>query len=318
MDAEIFCVEGREGSVDLIKETLRTRVYSGIAVNVYTIKKDTHTRIPTQIAWKYVKLLQAAIPPEKGFQFSIHELEHFGYRFYIEVYYPIINFRRGYSENDFDLFFPAIAIRDRMVVVPLGLKKAMAGVEEALSLFKPFRTGGLLEIDLNKESEIKQAITTIGKRLHDDLIQELKAYASYQKLKDIDLSKFAQDFNVDLGFIQHSIEGVVTEAGFYNKLTCQFDRDKFPLNRWSKVVLTAENQSDIDLPNLDVNISGPIKIRPTRIRTDLPKNSTVQIPIAIMPEDAGDFPVEIVFMQSQDKLIVDCLPIHHIWLQTEP
>jgi hypothetical protein len=82
-------------------------------------------------------------------------------------------------------------------------------------------------------------------------------------------------------------------------------------------MLTVRNDSDVALPDLAVEIAGPAKIRPAHIQATFAPHSAQEIPIAIMPEDVGDFPLEVTFVLPDDKLFADWLPVHHVWLQCE-
>lgn len=323
MNAEIFFLEEQESLVPRLKELLRTHIHPGIGVTLSEIKVPSYARDASETGRRYVKLLQASIPPEKGLKLGVHRLVTFGYRFYIEVYYvlsyPAFRYGRSqtFGEYEFNYFFPAVAVRNRMVMIPEGLGKRLQRTSETLSPFNPLEMGGVLEVDFQDEAMLGEAVSQVGGRIRADFLRELRAYASYSSWGEISLPQIAQDLDVDLGFIQHSLKSEVIEAAFYQKLTCQFDRDRLPFNRWNKVTLTIRNDSDINLSELRVEISGPAKIRPTRIQTDVPAQSSAQVFVAVMPEDVGDFPLEIVFVLSEDQLFADLLPIHHIWLQVE-
>jgi hypothetical protein len=323
MNAEIFYLEEQESLVPSLKELLRTHIHPGINVTLSKIKVPSREDDPSETGRRYVKLLQASIPPEKGLKLEVSRLVTFGYHFYIEVYYMLTyaafgyRSRRAFDKHEFDCFFPAIAVRNRMVMIPEGLGKRLQRTWEALSPFNPLEMGGVLEVDFQDEGMLHEAVSQVGGRIRADFLRELRAYASYLSWGETSLPQIAQDLDVDLGFIQHSLKSELIEVAFYQKLTCQFDRHKLSLNRWNKVTLTIHNDSDIDLSELEVEISGPAKIRPTRIQTDVPAKSSAQVLVAVLPEDIGDFPLEIVFVLPDDKLFADWLPTHHIWLQVE-
>ncbi|MCJ7433687.1 MAG: hypothetical protein MUO77_09390 [Anaerolineales bacterium] len=322
MNAEIFYLAEQENSLPLLKEILRTHIYSGLQVKLSKFEASSRVEDADDIGRRYAKLLLASIPPETGLKLSVKNLETFGHNAYIEVYYVLgyPAFRYGgtriFREAEFIYFFPALAIRDRMVLIPNGLRNQLRTAKpEALP--NPIEMGGVLDVDFQDETKVRDAIVQVGQRLRSDFTGELRAYASYQNLKEIDLPKLAQDLGVDPGFIQHSLKTEAVEALFYQKLTCRFDREKIPLKRWTKVNLIIRNDSDAALSDLEVEISGPAQIRPTRLQTGVPAHSSAQLPLAIMPDEAGDFPLEITFALPTDKLLVSWLPVHHIWLQCE-
>lgn len=322
MNAEIFYLESQEELIPSLQESLRAHVYPRIAITLNKIQIPSHDRDPSELGRRYVKLLQASIPPEKGLKLGVSRLVTFGYRFYIEVYYVLtyaaFNYGgRTFGEHEFGYFFPAVAIRDRMVMIPAGLGERLERASETLSPFNPLGMGGVEEVDFQNEAGIKAAAARVGAQVRDDFTRELRAYARYQTGKEINLPQVAGDLGVDPGFIYHALETETLESAFYQKLTCQVDSDSVSLGRWNKLTLTARNDSDHDLANLQVELSGPVRVRPTRIRVNLPAHSSTDVAVAVMPEDGGDFPVEIVFVLPDDRLFAEMLPVHHIWLRCE-
>jgi len=323
MNAELFYLESQANLVTPLKDLLREHIHAGIRVDPLMIVTQSYMRGASDIGWRYVKLLQAAIPPETRLNLTVKDLETFGYRFYFEVYYTLFSSayqsegRKLFRDEGLAIFFPAVAIRERMILVPLGLSQRISGVEKEASLFKPFEMGGVIEVDFSDLGSLDRATSQVGKKMRQDLIKELRAYATYQNINEFNLAKIAQDFNLDLGYIQYTITTEAAQALFYQRLSCHFDREVLPINRWSKVMMMVTNDSENALANLEAHVSGPVKIRPSRIQLNLPAHSTTQIPIAIMPEEAGDFPLEIAFSLPEDKLFAEWLPTHHLWIQVQ-
>jgi len=322
MNAEIFYLEEQESLASELKALLRAHIYPGIDITLSRIQVPAYDSDPSELGRRYVKLLQASIPPEKGLQLGVNRLVTFGYRFYIEVYYALTYaaFRYGgrtFGEHEFRYFFPAVAIRDRMVMIPAGLGQRLEQTSETLSPFNPLEMGGVAEVDFQNEQMVGEAMARVGGQVRDDFVRELKAYARYQAWGEVDLPQLASDLEVEPGFIYHTLQAETLESAFYQKLSCEVDSDRVALGRWNKMTLTIRNDSDNDLSDLQVSISGPVSIRPTRIRATVPAHSSADVAVAAMPEDSGDFPLEITFVLPDDRLFADLLPVHHIWLQCE-
>jgi hypothetical protein len=322
MDAEIFFLDGQESSVALLKELLSSHFYAGLRVTLCKFEPSSYAQDADDIGRRYAKLLLASIPPEAGLKLSLTHLEAFGHHSYIEVYYvlgyPAFRYggRRIFRESEFVYFFPAVAIRNRMVLIPEGLRAQLRMAEPGAPP-NPIEMGGVLEVNFKDEPRLREAVSQAGQRLRSDFLQEVRAYASYQSLKEVNLPKLAQDLGVDLGFVEHSLKTEAIKALFYKTLTCQFDRDKIQFNRWNKLTLTIRNDSDVALSDMGVEVSGPAQIRPTHIQTQVPPHSSAQVSVAVSAEEAGDFPLEIVFVLPGDQLLTDWLPVHHLWLQCE-
>ena len=101
-------------------------------------------------ALRYIKLLQAAIPPEKGLSLSADAFSVYSYRMYMRAYFSIYSMYggsyRSFLGNDAANFFPAVAVQERMVFVPLGLARTIVGsLDSLMPLFSALKEGGRSE-----------------------------------------------------------------------------------------------------------------------------------------------------------------------------
>ena len=317
MNAEIFYLEHQRGSLPRLKGLLRQHVYPALSIIEHRIEW-ANERDASRAGWRYVKLLQASIPPEKGIELNIHELGIFGYRFYIEVYYAFRYLAgKTFQTDRLSEFFPAVAMQDRMVLIPAGIGKKLEYGDQILSPFNPIDMGGVLEVDFAEAEALKDAMARVGQILRSDFLKELRAYASYQDIREMSMPKVAGDLGVDAGFIGHALETEAAALDFYEQLTCEFDQSRVSPARWTRVHLRIRNDSAIDLDDLAISIRGPAGVQPSRVAATVPAHSAAELPIAIKPEDKGDFPLEISFALPEDRLFANWLPVHHIWLESE-
>lgn len=318
MIAEIFYLSDQENSISQLKDLISTHIYSSTKLILHRIERAPDNRGDSiQTAWHYIKLLQASIAPEKGLKLHVERLEHFGYRFYIKIYHYLNYYFPSISENSFSYLFPAVAIQNHMIIVPQELERLLMKSMDDQPPFMPLELGGLEKVDFKDEATLKAAMMRVGEKLRADLLHEIRAYTLYQKLHDINLPKLIQDIGLDSGFVQQVLKAEAVESVFYQKISCQFDVEKLTLKHWTKVTMDVNNESDKDFLDLVVEILGPVNIRPTRIQINLNAFSTVKIPISIMPENTGEFPLELIFMLPEDKYLAEWLPIKYIWLQCE-
>ncbi len=319
MKADVFYLANQDDQAARLRLLLRTHIYPDISVALQ--KFETPTWSPREgilLGERYVKLLQAAVPPEVGMRFGLGRLESLGTRFYISVYYPFATFSsRVFRDDSLRKFFPAVAVRDRMVLVPQGLSKELKN-ENEIPLFKPLESGGVLEIDdFDDVAALTVAVQSIGRALRCEVLNEAAAYSSYQDPAQFDLGNVAKNLGVDVGYVQHSLQQEGLERPVYDQLTCTLDTQKVPASRWTKVTLVISNNSDTALSKLGLAVSGPVKLLPKRIETDVAPHSTACVLLSIMPEAPGDFPIEITLFAPNDKVVAGFLPVHHIWLECD-
>jgi hypothetical protein len=311
MKAEIYYLEEQEGLVAGLAENLRAKLYPGLQVELQKIAFSDRREI-VDLGRRYVKLLQASIRPETGLQLGIRELDHYGYRFYIYVYHAFAYSMSGPLQ--LQTFFPAVAVRDRMALVPAGLARRLDWRTSEALVLKPFEMGGASEVSFDDRPAVEAALALISQATRADLLQEIRAYRSPA---DVDQPTLARDMDVDIGFLQHLSAADGFEPAFYDQLTCEIAPSKITFDRWTKVILSVRNDSDVALSNLQAKISGPAEILPTRIRIDVPARSTASVAISLSPTRRGEFPLELVLVRPDEPVFSPRLPEKYLWVEVD-
>jgi hypothetical protein len=267
---------------------------------------------------RYVKLLQASIRPEKGFTLDVRALEHFGYRLYIHVYYAFSYYAFKRIDGLAGLL-PAIAVRNRMALVPSGLGRELElnWNDQLASPFTPLEMGGAAEVDFSDPAAVSTALAQVAQTTRADLLQEIRAYTSRRNPADVDLPTLARDMDVEIGFLQHLSAADGFEQALYEQLICEIAPKKIAFDRWTKVILSVRNDSDVSLSNLQAKISGPVEVLPTRIRINVPARSAAAVPISLNPTRRGEFPLELVLVRPDEQVFSSWLPEKYLWLEVD-
>ena len=312
MIVTIFELEPDETRRTLFEDLFRRYVSPSVTVQAE----------PPYDALRYIKLLQAAIPPERGISLSADTFSVYSYRLYIKAYFSIRNIYsyRSFLGHDVSNFFPAVAIQDRMVFVPIGLARTLVGGIDVLPPFSALKEGGALELDYRNEAAIKNAVQLLADTLRRDFMRSLQAYSEFENVAELDLQKIADDLNMDLEYVQHVLKGETRafEGGAYGQLNVELTPRSGPLNHWTKATLTLENTSDTDLTNALIKVKGPVSVLPEPIQVSVPAHSTKQETISIKPHDPGDFPIEISWVLAEDKSFADWIRGKPIWFTSNP
>jgi hypothetical protein len=318
MNAEIFYLDDDEALIAGLGEELRRQVYPGLEVQLRRLSSNQREVI--DMGRRYVKLLQASIRPEKGFKLDLTALEQYGYRFYIYVYYAFAYAaNKKFQESGLHVFFPAVAVRNRMALVPAGLGKELelSWNDQLASPFKPLGVGGAAEVDFHDSAAVQESLAQVAQAARADLLQEIRAYASYRSPGEIELPALARDMDVDVGFLQSLFTTGELERAFYRQLTCELAPTKLAPGRWTRVTLTVRNDSEVSLAGLTVRISGPVEVRPLPLRLDVGAGSVQTAPVSIKPVDRGEFPLEVVLALPDDQAFSAWLPVQHVWLECD-
>lgn len=318
MNAEIFYLDDQGDLVAGLGEELRRQVYPGLEVKLQRLSSNQREVI--EMGRRYVKLLQASIRPERGFTLDLTALEHSGYRFYIYVYYAFAYAaNKKFQEAGLRVFFPAVAVRNRMALVPSGLGKELelSWNDQLTSPFKPLEMGGAAEVDFRNAPVLAEALVQVAQATRADLRQEIRAYASYRDPGAIELATLARDMDVDLGFLRNLFKAGGMERAFYRQLTCELTPTKLAFGRWTRVALSVRNDSDVSLSELVVKISGPVEVRPLPVQLDVAAGSTQTVPVSLKPAERGEFPLEVVLALPEEQVFSPWLPVQHLWLECD-
>lgn len=318
MNAEIFYLDDQGDFVAGLGEELRRQVYPGLAVHLQRLSSNQREVI--EMGRRYVKLLQASVRPEKGVKLDLRALEQYGYRFYIYVYYAFAYAaNKRFQESGLHVFFPAVAVRNRMALVPSGLGRELelSWNDQLTSPFKPLEMGGAAEVSFNDGPAVKEALAQVAQATRADLLQEIRAYASYRSPGEIELPTLARDMDVDIGFLQALFKTGGIERAFYRQLTCELTPTKLAFGRWTRVTLSVRNESEVSLSDLVVKISGPVEIRPLLLQLDVAAGSVRAVPVSLKPTDRGEFPLEVVLALADEQTFSAWLPVQHLWLECD-
>lgn len=308
MKAEIFYYsDDQRAKANNLGALVRAHVYpdaAPILCDVETLENDE------EVAWRYIQLLQASISPWG----DVELLKSFPLRAQKWVSGGGYSSRIAagtstFAPDELMNFSPCVAVHDRMVLVPKGLSQLIE------KKFKIGRGGSVKEIDFDNKSAVSKALKEIGKTLRNEMRRDLRAHASHVTFDKNNLAEMAEILRTDVGFLRYACESLPIEHTFYDALKCEVNKNKIQLGRWSKLKLAVQNSSEIPLSNITVKINGPVKIRPALIQTSILPASTQQIEISLMPEAAGEFPLELIFILPEDEAFTDWLPVRHIWLQ---
>lgn len=320
MKAEVFYMADQESIVSGLRKALREHLYSGLELIEHKIAPSGGMDV-IEAGRQYVKLLAAAINPETGLQLGLTYLENYGHSFYVHVYYPFFyfgkeGFRKEFQENQLLTLFPALALRNRMTLVPEGLGSTLdVDGRDRLSPFNPLEMGGVIEVNFNDPHKVAEAADRAAQAARADLIREMQAWGNYRSKDEIDLPTMASKLEVDAGFLDDLFKA--HRGTFYRQFTCDLAPHKIPFGRWTKISLSITNHSEAPVSELQVKISGPVEIRPARIQLDVPAGLTQMVPVSLKPTDRGEFPLEVVLTLPAEQAFSQWLPVQHLWLECD-
>jgi hypothetical protein len=312
MKTEIFYHEGQDFEVRKIREALSFGFPPTLEVVLRQITGtgQEYDEIKTKHynATRYVQLLLASILP--GTALEVTGIFAYGFYIYSTYYGRQINFQG----DDIKKLFPAVAINDRMMLVPGRLGMTIGGAD-----FRQIEEGGVIGVEfgaLEKPDglgQLKEAVIKVKDMLCSEAVHAMRNYFSYHKEEPVDLEKVAPRFGFDPAFVTWALQEEAARTTFYGHLSCDCEPTQLPIGQWTRVKITIRNDSGIGLSGLSVQVRGPVRSEPSRIETDVPPNGSARVDVALNAAEPGEFPLEIMFALRADRALEKWLPLHHPW-----
>jgi hypothetical protein len=165
---EVFCGADRWSRAAAIHDLFRQELGPAVSLVVHDVDEATADQ-GFRLAERYAKLLQAAVPPERDLGLELEALGARGARSHVRAHGPVeARLRAAYSVADVfprlrAALFPAVGVRERMVLVPLGQHARLEPAAEGRDV---------VEVDFDDEEALGAAVRTVGRRLRAELRRE--------------------------------------------------------------------------------------------------------------------------------------------------
>jgi hypothetical protein len=233
MNAEIYCFGNQQSEMLFVAKLLRRFVYPALTIETFSLEQNTKWQDGQKIASRLVKLMQAAIPPRLALRLLAKEDPASG-MLYLEFAYT--GYRSyGFFGEKMRVFFPAVALHDRMCLVSANLDESVKKWTKTDGSFRPIADAGVLAVDFDDDRHLSQAVAECGRQIRDDIMAELVAYAGYEENYDLNLA--AKHIAVDRGYLIHSLQAGAVERALCNKVECSLPTPTVTLKTWTKIHL---------------------------------------------------------------------------------
>lgn len=343
MEAEIFCLNRDLAAAEMLRELLKAKIDENITLTVHNLEEGTSwERSP--LAERYTQLLQASIPPNSSIFVSVSAMDWFTNRVYVRIYWPMSVagaweevagtsvFYESYvvwrnihcqssPEHGSELFFPALALRNRMVLVPVGQETLLTQIGMAPPDFDDgLLPRDVLEVDFRDRTAVETAVTTLSQQLIAEIRREVMGYVAVHPETAVDAAALSAELEVGPALFGRSMK---EDASVYELLSFELAERRFVQGRWTKTGLLVRNDSASHIPQVKIKIEGPVKVEPTEILLEISPHSEVVQDVSIQATDPGEFPLKIAVRLPHHEVLAPTFadwlpPAKHIWLEAHP
>jgi hypothetical protein len=323
MDAQFFCLDQHRPLGETIRGLVAASLGSSVAMQVHSIDSVRHLGGLTSLGELYARLLAASIPPEQKLSAKFKACYRLRGAPYMHSNSPPYTWTVSvpyFEEDMLALFLPALAIHDRMVLVPRGQNDVLQclGGTSALS---PWAGPSeyhrdVIEVDFQNQVDIEDAVRSLAERVRQEIDHDIGVYrALHPNAEPADISR---SLKLDIDLLERRLREDAGRADVYSHLRLALSTETVSFGRWTRVELRISNQSSFRICNVSISVlSGPVDVAPKRIELDLAALSTTVVRLSVKPEEPGEFPLEFKLALPYDDLLERGLPGYPIWLKVE-
>ena len=172
--------------------------------------------------------------------------------------------------------FPAVAVMDRMVMLPKGIHEALSGSDKFLWLLKPLEVGGLVLVDFSNLESVREGAQQVGIWLKTEIGKLCRRQMLALKSSRPDFEKLATMLEMDKKYFEkHESELLKSMV----KLTLKKVSGPVQFEKSSEVAFDIQNESEeTELKRVRVLVRAPDTLEPLVTKTlDFPPREAQRI-----------------------------------------
>lgn len=309
MEAQIFYLKSQQALCNNITSLLREYVYDDIQVNRLVISNLNPVRggdVPQQqIARSYLNLLKSTMIKVGDFQIGVEDPSgdywYMGYggKFYLKL-----------SRQLMTSVFPAVAVMDRMVMLPQGIHKAFDSPSGFSFFPRPLDLQGVLLVDFDDQRAIREGVQQVAAQVETEVTKLCRQYMSVNMLPQPDFDDLAKLLNIDRNYFEQYQDDIFARSV---KLTPKIVSGPAQRAIRSQVVLEIQNESEDELGVVCVQVKAPADALTAPVVEYLDfsagKEQTQKIQFEVCPRAPRFCPLAILFMPSDTSQTYTPFPI---------
>lgn len=309
MEAQIFFLKSQQVLCNKITSLLRQYVYEDIQVNrlaVSNVDPDKWGDVAQQqIARSYLHLLKSTMIKVGDFQIGVEDPNgdywYMGYggKFYLKL-----------SRQLMTSVFPAVAVMDRMVMLPQGIHKAFDSPSGFSFFPRPLDLQGVLLVNFDDQRAIREGVQQVAAQMKTEVAKLCRQYMSVNTLPQPDFDDLARLLNIDKNYFEQYQDEIFERSV---KLTPKIVSGPAQRAQRSQVVLEIQNESDDELGIVCVQVKAPSDALPAPVVEYLDfsagKEQTQKIQFEICPRAPRFCPLAVLFMPSDTLQTYTPFPI---------
>jgi hypothetical protein len=297
MNAQIFCLKSQKKIAEEIETLLKRHIFEEIRVIRFEISDDycrNAGRPDHEYCRLFLKLFKASMI--KVDDFAILVADGRGRWYYMGGSYKDEPFLLELFQHSMSSVFPAVAIMNRMVILPHNVGSAFEKSRVFPWFVKPRDLEGAVLTDFQHPDSLAEGVRQIGIQLKTDIAKLCKRHMLVRKIKTPDLTELGLLLDVDPRYLELHRADIVAPGA---NLTARVVSGPVPVGKPSRVRLEVYYESENPLPLVFVTINAPSGTLKSQVGATLsfPAGTTEPrtIEFQVIPKTRPYCPLEVLF-----------------------
>jgi len=297
MNAQIFCLRSQKKMAEDIEGLLRRHIFDEIRILRLEISDD-YCRSPGERDHEYCRLFLKFFKASmiKVDDFAILVADGRGRWYYMGGAYQDEPYLLELFQQSMTSVFPAVAIMNRMVILPHDIGTAFEKSRVFPWFVKPRDLEGAVLTDFRHRDSLEEGIRQVGLQLKTDIAKLCKRHMLVRKIKTPDFTEFGLLLDVHPKYLEvHSAE-IVTPAA---TLSARAVSGPVQAGKTSKVRLEIQYEAETPLPLVFVTVNAPAGTLKSHAAYTLAfpegKTATQSIEFEVVPKTRPYCPLEVQF-----------------------
>jgi hypothetical protein len=331
MNVEVFCLKSQSQLAVTVESLLRSHLFHGLHVQRHEIAdkfSDPRVFDENEQCQHFLDLFKQSMVRMHDFEIVIANRK--GNWYYMGLYqqrraalhspYYMEHFRRTTGKNPemptlLELFeesmpsvFPAVAIMDRMIMMPHGVGDAIERSRVFPWFVKPVDVGGVVLTDFRSRDSIEEAVQQAASELKSDLRKLCRRHMVARRIKLPDFHELSRLLNVNIEYLRmHEADllGPVAE------LSARVVSGAVRTGVENQVVLEIKNESRLPLDPVIITVEGPHgTLKKTVLKKlTLDAGAATQIQFSVTARTSPFCPLEVRFRMDDRFALATPFPI---------
>lgn len=253
MKAQIFYLEHQQDMRDELASLLREYVYENIQVEVSGIRFDRMEEGNSQwrAALAYLNYLKSSMIKVDDFRILVEG--SYGYSWYLGYEGETTHLLKLHPDS-VDSVLPAVAVIDRMVMLPQGIREAFDTSREFSFFPRPLDLQGVLMVDFAEPQAIREAVRQVGAQIKSEIEKLCRRYMFVNKILRPDYNDLSRLLKIDKRFFERFADELFQPSV---RLTPRIISGPARRGQQTQIVLEIQKESEDALGIVNVQVRGP-------------------------------------------------------------